>query len=194
MLRMKFQPGSALLAGMALLLSTGAQATTLRRMTLDEMTATATVVARVRCTANEVRADRGEIWTFTSFETVEALKGAPPVQFRVRLIGGRLGSLKSTVDGVPRFRDGEELILFLEPSPASALQNEWTVVSWVQGTFRVHRDPRTGRENVTQDTSGLTMFDAATQQFAPGGVRNLPLAEFKQSVAAAANRGAQRPN
>lgn len=166
-----------------------AHATTLRRMTLEEMTASASAVARVRCTGNEVLAERGEIWTLTSFETVEVLKGAPPAQLRVRLIGGRLGSLKSTVDGVPRFREGEEVILFLEP----AASGEWTVVSWVQGTFRVRRDAATGREGVTQDTSGMAIFDPSTRQFTPGGVRNLPMAEFKQRVAQAVTRG-QRPN
>lgn len=185
----KTKKASVLLASIALL-AISAGATTLKRMSLEEMTATASVVARVRCTASEVRAERGEIWTFTSFETVETLKGSPPAQFTVRLIGGRLGHLKATVDGVPRFRNGEELILFLEPAPAG----QWTVVSWVQGTFRVRHDPATGSEVVTQDTSGLAMFDARTRQFMPGGVRNLPLGEFKQRVADAAARDAQRPN
>lgn len=186
--------GSIIGLAVALLAAAAVHATTLRRMTLDEMTATASVVARVRCISNQVRAEQGEIWTFTSFETVETLKGAAPAQFHVRLIGGRLGSLKSTVDGVPRFRPGEELILFLEPSPAGARANDWTVVSWVQGTFRVGRDPASGRESVTQDTSGLAIFDPATRQFTPGGIRNLPLAEFKQRVTTAAQRGARSTN
>ncbi len=193
---MKLDRRLALLVAVMLLAIAAAQATTLRRMTLDEITATASMVARVRCVASHARAERGEIWTFTDFETLEALKGSPPAQFRVRLIGGRLGSLKSTVEGVPRFRDGEEAILFLEPAAGgstAAPTNEWTVVSWVQGTFRVHRDPH-GDANVTQDTSGLTMFDPATRQFTPGEIRNLPIAEFRQRVATAAARGMEKPN
>ncbi len=161
-----------------------AEATTLVRMNLDQLTASAAVVARTRCLSAESRLERGEIWTLTQFETVEALKGTPPPQITVRLIGGRAGHLISTVDGVPRFRAGEDAILFLHPLGSG----EWSVTSWTQGTFRVRRDSRTQRETVTQDTSGLAIFNPATRQFEPGGIKNLPLEEFRQRVREAVAR------
>ena len=164
-----------------LALALTAQATTLVRMDLQELAAAASLVARVRCVSSESRWDGEEIWTFTTFDVLETLKGSAPEQITVRLIGGRVGHLISTVDGVPRFRPGEEAVLFLEPTRAGEL----SVTGWVQGTFRIQRDLHTGRESVTQDTSGLAVFDPATRQFRPGGVRNLPLEEFKQRVAAA---------
>jgi hypothetical protein len=157
-----------------------AEATTLVQMDLDQLTASASIVARVRCLGNEVRAESGEIWTFTRFEVLETLKGTPPNEITVRLLGGRLGDLVSIVDGVPRFREGEQAFLFLEPRRAGDL----SVTSWVQGTFRVERDDLK-QERVTQDTSGLAMFDPGTRQFRPGGIRRMPVQEFRQRVQAA---------
>lgn len=179
------------IAGAVLLVALAAAvggATTLVRMDLDELAAAASVVARVRCVDNESREDGGEIWTFTRFEVVETLKGSAPREITVRLLGGRAGHLISRVEGVPRFEPGEEAFLFLEPTRAGDL----SVTSWVQGTFRIRRDPAAGREGVTQDTSGVTVFDPATRQFRAGGVRNLPVEQFRQRVREALERGARR--
>ena len=167
----------------ALSFAAAVQATTLVRMDLDQLTATASTVARVRCLGNEVRVEGGEIWTFTYFEVLETLKGSAPREITVRLLGGRIGGFVSTVDGVPRFREGEEVFLFLEPTRAGDL----SVTSWVQGTFRIERD-NLKQELVTQDTSGLAVFDPATRQFRPGGIRRLPMEEFRQRVRAAVEK------
>ncbi|MGH9793176.1 MAG: hypothetical protein ACRD5G_00260 [Candidatus Acidiferrales bacterium] len=167
-----------------LLAAAAAQATTLRRMSLDELTADSGVVARVRCMASESRWEGGRIWTFTTFEVIETLKGRAPSTIRVRLIGGRAGSLTSRVEGVPRFRAGEETFVFLAP----AAQGDWTVTGWVLGTFRLTRDKRTGQEAVTQDTAGLTLFDPITRRFEPGGVRQMPLDDFRGRVRRAVSR------
>lgn len=167
-----------------LLAVAAAQATTLRRMSLDELTADSGVVARVRCVASESRWEGGRIWTFTTFEVVETLKGSAPSTIRVRLIGGRAGSLTSRVEGVPRFSAGEEAYVFLAP----ASHGDWTVTGWALGTFRLTRDKRTGSETVTHDTAGVTLFHPATRRFERGGVRQMSLGEFRSRVAAAAAR------
>jgi hypothetical protein len=161
-----------------------ARATTFKRMDLDELAATASVIARVRCVAAESRWEGGHIWTFTTFEVVETLKGKLQGRITVRLVGGKVGHLISTVDGAPRFRSGEDAVLFLEP----VQHGEMTVVSWAQGTFRIQRDAA-GRETVTQDTSSIGLFNAATRRFEPGGVRHMPLTQFRQRVSEAVQRG-----
>lgn len=170
---------------LVLLLGAGAAAaTTLARMNLDELAAAAHVVVRARCLGNETRWERGEIWTFTSFEVIETLKGAVPRLLTVQLLGGQMEHLISTVDGVPRFRAGEEVILFLERTPA----NDFCVTSWAQGTFRIRRDAHTGQERVTQDSSRLAVYDPAAREFQTKGVRDLPIEVFRQRVAAALER------
>src|SRR5271156_6972668 len=123
--------------------ATTAVATTLERMSVAKMTQHAQLVVRAQCLGNSVAWDGGEIWTFTSFEVEDSWKGAPTgaaQQVTVRLLGGSGGHLTSTVSGVPRFRPGEEVILFLQPTA----RGDFSIVSWVQGTFRIHRDSRSG--------------------------------------------------
>jgi hypothetical protein len=158
-----------------------AGATTLARLTIEQMTAAAAVVARVHCVTSETRWDDGELWTSTTFEVIAVWKGQAPQTIVVRLIGGRAGNIISSVPDVPRFQPGEEAVLFLEPAPAG----EFTVTSWAQGTFRIRRDPRSGAERVTQDSAGLPVFDSATRQFRAGGMRGALLETLRARVEAA---------
>src|SRR5271170_1562108 len=87
-------------------------ATTLERMSVAKMTQNAQLVVRAQCLANSVAWDSGEIWTYTSFEVEDSWKGAPSgaaQQLTVRLLGGSVGNMTSTVSSVPRFRPGEEV-------------------------------------------------------------------------------------
>jgi hypothetical protein len=126
-----------------------ASATTLARMSVAQMSRTASLVVRARCISSAARRDQGEIWTFTLFAVKDTWKGNAADEIAVRTLGGSVGNITSHVAGVPVFRPGEEVVLFLEPSPAGGL----AVVSWQQGTFRVRRDARTGRDHATQDLS-----------------------------------------
>lgn len=168
-----------------LLLLAPARATTLARLTLDELAGHADAVARVRCTSANAQWIGGAIWTVTRAEVVETLKGSPPAQIEIRLPGGRVGGLATAVDGAPRFRPGEEVFVFLERSPAGG----YTVAGWVEGTFRISRDARTGAETVTQDSSAFAVFDPATRAFRPEGIRRMPLAAFRARTASAIARG-----
>ena len=123
-------------------------------------------------------------WTFTSFAIEETWKGAPPgaaAQITVRLLGGSVGNLTSTVSGVPRFHPGEAVILFLEPTP----RGDFSIVSWVQGTFRIRRDPRTGDEIAVQDTAAFDAFNPATHRFESPAVRDLSVAACSAQVKSA---------
>jgi len=163
---------------LALLVVPAALATTLARMDLDELTRTAAVVARARCLATSSRWEDGHLWTLTIFEVTEVWKSETPRTIVVRLVGGSDGHRTVQVDGVPRFRVGEEVVLFLEFSG----RGELTVTSWAQGTFRIHRNPQTREESVTQDTSGLGVLDPATRAFHPGGVRQMTMGEFREHI------------
>jgi hypothetical protein len=177
----QFSPLAFLTCGLAVLALLGAPralATTLVQMDLDQLTRTAAVVARARCLTISARWEGGHLWTLTTFEVVEVWKSQAPQTIVVRLVGGSDGHRTVRVDGVPRFRPGEEAVLFLEPSG----MGELTVTSWAQGTFRIHRDPTTRKEVVTQDSGGLGVFDPATQQFHAGGVRRMAIEPFRERV------------
>ncbi|MGH9698227.1 MAG: hypothetical protein ACRD52_02075 [Candidatus Acidiferrales bacterium] len=165
------------------------QGTTIERMSLARLSRTAPIIARARCLANATSWDAGEIWTFASFSTEEDWKGPAPAQFRVRLLGGRVGPLTSSVSGVPHFQLGEEVVLFLEPSG----RGDFRVTSWVQGTFRIHRNIGSGEELVTQDTASYAAYNPATRRYESGGVRDEGMAEFRARVNAALAGDSHRP-
>jgi hypothetical protein len=153
-------------------------------MSLAKMAQTAPLIVRARCLANSTAWDAGEIWTFTVFAIEESWKGAPPgaaAQITVRLLGGSVGDLTSTVSGVPRFYPSEEVILFLEPTS----RGDFSIVSWVQGTFRIRRDPRTGEEIAVQDSASFDAFNPAAHLFESAGSRNLSVEAFSAQVRSA---------
>jgi hypothetical protein len=136
---------------------------------------------RARCLANSTGWDAGEIWTLTNFEITETWRGSASGRIRVRLLGGKVGNLTSSVSSVPRFRPGEEVVLFLEPTK----RGDYSVVGWQEGTFRIRRDAHTGEENATQDTASLATFNPQTRRFETNGVRNLPVDSLRKQVDAA---------
>jgi len=172
----------------ALLFLPAIRATTLARLSLDQLAAGSDAVARVRFARTETRWENGSIWTVTTFDVVETLKGQLPPEIEVRLPGGRVGHLTATVEGTPKFNPGSEAVVFLQPSRAGG----FTVAGWVEGSFRISRDPRTGAETVTQDSSAFAVFDTATRTFHTEGIRRMPIERFRAQIAAAIARNAEK--
>lgn len=173
--------------GLLLTLPTS-RATTLERMSVERMSQAAKAIARVRCISNATVWQRGEIWTLTTFSVEQTWRGLLQPQITVRSLGGNIGVVSSTVSGVPRFHAGEEVVLFLEPSP----YGDYFVVSWQQGTFRIHRDRRTSDETVAQDTASYAVLDPQTRRMEASGIARMPLADFRDRVdTALATKGAQ---
>jgi hypothetical protein len=164
------------------------RATTLARLSLEQLAAGSDAVARARCTGAESRWENGSIWTVATLEVLETLKGSLPREIAVRLPGGRVGHLTASVEGTPKFHPGDDAVVFLEQSPAGG----FTVAGWVEGTFRILRDPQTGSETVTQDSSAFAVFDRATRTFRTEGIRRMPIGEFRSRIAAAVTKNEEK--
>ena len=115
------------------------------------------------------------------FDVIETLKGAPPERIVVRLPGGRVGHLATNIEAVPRFQPGEDGFLFLEKTRAG----DYAVTAWAEGIFRVKPAGHGSAATVTQDSTGLPVFDGETRSFRSEGVRRLPVAQFRERLAAA---------
>jgi len=174
------------LGGLALL-AVAASATTLSRLKLEDLAQESTAVARLRCLSATSQWEQGEIWTETRFEVLQREKGVLPGIVTVRLLGGRVGHLHSHVDEVPAFRTGEEVYLFLWAREGEPYQ----VLGWSQGTFRIVRNPQSGLEMVTQDSASSVFFDPQARAFRRGGIRNLPVALFREKLHKALRQGNQ---
>lgn len=175
------------LAGIALAAAV-ANSTTLAHMSFDELAQKSSAVARLRCQSSKSYWDGGELWTDTSFEVVERNKGLLGASVTVRMLGGRADGFTSRVDGVPAFRAGEEVYLFLWGKPGES----YRVLGWSQGTFRIIRDARTGAEKITQESSSAN-FDERTRQFRAdvqgGGIRGMAVRAFQEKLRQAIGRG-----
>ena len=160
------------------LVAIAARATTLVRLRFDELVKYSSAIARVRCIGIDARMENGEIWTDTAFEVVERDKGYLPAQIVVRQPGGKFQHLNARVEEAPEFRPGEEVYLFLWGNPGK----QYSVLGWSQGTFRIRRDLRSGKETVTQDSAETPVFDPETHGFTKTGVRNLRIDLFKDKL------------
>ena len=163
---------SLLLLGLTAAFANG---TTLASLRFEDLAQQSSAVARLRCLGSEFHWDHGELWTETRFEVLERNKGLLSGVVTVRTIGGTSGHLHSQVDGVPVFRTGEEVYLFLWERPGEP----YRVLGWAQGTFRIRRNGDSGLETVTQDSAVLPLFDPRTHTFRHGGIRNLPVEIFQ---------------
>jgi hypothetical protein len=170
--------GAALL--IICLISTSMSATTIARMNLSELAQSAQIIVRARCEGSQSQWAAGSIWTLYDFTVLETLKGAPPQLLRIRLPGGRVGHLETKIDGVPKFRAGEEVVLFAEQTSGGG----YSVTSWAPGTFRV-RGGTTGEHLLTQDTNQFAVFDPATRSFTTDGIRDISLVEFRKQISVA---------
>jgi hypothetical protein len=161
-----------------------ARATTLERMSLGQLAQAADTVVRARCASNSARWDNGAIWTFGEFDVTERFKGSPPTRIQVRSPGGRVGHASTRVEEAPEFRPGDEVVLFLE----ATADGSYGVSAWAEGTFRVRKGSGAGPELVTQDSSGIAVFDPVTRQFRAEGIRNLAWNEFQRRLVGALSR------
>lgn len=166
----------ALLA--AIIARAGAHATTIAHWSIAKMTRSADLVVRARCVANATDWDAGEIWTLTIFKVAETWKGQTTGMISVRLLGGTAGNLTSTVDGVPRFHAGEDVVLFLE----RILREEFSIVSWMQGTFRIRLEQKTNEETVAQDSAVFATYDPGTRRFEASGIRGMRVGALREQV------------
>jgi hypothetical protein len=165
------------LIGLALIAAV-AQATTLVRLRFQDLVHHSYSIARVRFLHADALVENGEIWTDTTFRVLSHNKGYLPREIVVRQPGGKFQHLHSHVDGTPEFRPGEEVYLFLSGHP----DRQFLIVGWSQGTFRIHRDLRSGGETVTQDSAETPAFDPASGAFTKTGVKNLSIDIFEQRV------------
>jgi len=145
-MRLCAHPLLGLLALVALALpARPAGATIVLEATLEDMTRVSALVVRGEVTAVTSRAEgeRGtRLVTDVTLRLAEVLKGSrEPGEFTFTVPGGQAGEYVMMIPGMPRFRVGQEVVLFLEPTAdgfvPSGLQ---------QGRFTVLREPITGRE------------------------------------------------
>lgn len=117
-----------------------ASAVSLRPLDIAQLTTQAELVIHGRVISQEVTLDETSqrVVTFTTFEVIDTLKGTTGETHRIKQLGGHLSGSDTVhrVPGVPRFVDGEELIVFL---PAVSRLGFSSPIGLTQGNYRITR-------------------------------------------------------
>jgi hypothetical protein len=140
-----------------ILLAPSARATTLVRLSLEQLSQAATLVVRGRVLAEESRWNEAhtQIVTLATVQVTQSVKGAPPAFVTIAQPGGTVGNVHLRVAGTVYFSPQDEFYFFLEPDPAEA--SRFLLVGMLQGAFRIVRDPTSGEERVIHPLSGFAV-------------------------------------
>lgn len=160
-----------------------AGASVLIHLSFDEMAEKSSAVLLGRCV--EVRsawnADRSDIVTHNVFEVREYYKGSLGRRVTITEPGGQVGNVVAAYTGIPRFRVGEEAVLFVWTDPFGT----HTVIGLTQGKFHVRRDTLTGELMLQQSFSDEPMLEPpAHSHTEPVASLAFPMAAFRSAVSA----------
>ncbi|MGH7681529.1 MAG: hypothetical protein ACRENN_06035 [Candidatus Eiseniibacteriota bacterium] len=168
-------------AAAALVSAGSASATTVQKFTMGDLAKRSASIVRAKVEGQYSRRDdiNHEIYTYTTINVLEPVKGAASEkQITIRQLGGTVGNLTSYVPGMPTFRAGEEVVLFLSQRDRAGYP--W-VMGLQQGKYSVVTGDN-GLKSVRNELSGLKLL-------APNGTtnegttsRDLPLAEFLAGI------------
>jgi hypothetical protein len=161
LLNMKSAAAAALAA--ALLVTAGlAEATTLLRMSVEDMAAAAEMVVVGEVT--EVKSSWNDanttIHTFTIFKIEQCIKGTCGETVALKQRGGTVGEMTLYIPGMPQFSKGLKALLFLEPDPEGE-PGFYYVVGMCQGMFVIETDVETGKQTAVQQ-GGASLADVDT--------------------------------
>ena len=133
----------------ALLVPSIALGTVVLALTMEELTARSALVVQARVQRSDVGWDdaHAKIWTWTELVVNQTLKGPALATVLVKQPGGVVGEVGMEVSGVATFKPGEEVVLFLEPSPDE--RGAWVPVA--MSAAKVSLEGRLAR----RDLSGL---------------------------------------
>ena len=171
----------------AMLAATDASATSMARLSMDQMVAASELI--VHGTVTEVwteRDERGNIWTRAQVEVDRVYKGDASTDLVVvDQRGGSYGGVMDVVESAPRYSVGEEAVIFLE-----TLRNGHMVsVGMLQGKFNVTMDPYQKKKVVQHFTAPYgTTYDGRFAPLPPAEGR-VTLETLEQSIEASVAQG-----
>jgi hypothetical protein len=131
-----------LLASVALLAPAGA--TTLLKMSMNDLIVQSTSIVRARITGSRTAAAGKDIYTYYQLQVSDTLKKGAILPAEFAVPGGVLGNLRQIGIGSPVLSQGQEYVLFLWTGRSGMTQ----VIGLTQGMF-----------NLTQDSSGSTVLN-----------------------------------
>ena len=178
---MKLPTALRALLPVVLLLSLSASATTMLRADLPELARSADTIVHgtVRRMESRWSGDGRRIVTDVEIQVTDALKGQPGATVLVTQPGGQVGDIGQVVHGLATFKQGEEVVLFLERRGPRAFR----VAGMTQGKYQVQRSADGTQVLAVPAPSGETLLlDPDTRQPTASTHRTLSLPELKAAI------------
>ena len=148
-----------------------AQATTLRRASLDDLIQTSTSIVRARVTASFTATKGSLIYTHYTVQVLDRWKGPVAAQVDVQIPEG---------SGTPQFVAGSEYVFFLWTGPSGANH----LLGLSQGALDVAKDAA-GNTIVVRQPSEAMVLDPATGATSSQDPLQMKLSEFAGRVSSA---------
>lgn len=147
--------------------------TTVQRMELSQLVSTSDNIVQGRVESVEARFENKAAFTYVSVIVDDPLKGEPRRAVLVRQLGGKIGALNVSAAGMPRFKPGDSVILFLR----NRRDGTFDVVGLSQGKYDIVND------SAIANVSGISVLDPKTGITSDAGfVDKAPLEEFKARI------------
>ena len=154
---------------LAIFLAITATATTVKPMTIEQLTEEASTVVEGQAAESwsTWNAQHSLIYTFTRIRVTKSLKGQSADTVLLKQLGGTANGYTQHVAGVNAMKPGDTSVLFLRPSGAN--DGTMVIVGLMQGNFRIAREAATGSTVVNNgvddvhqpSSSGVTQYRGA---------------------------------
>ncbi len=162
-----------------------AAATSLVRLSLEQLSQASTEIVRAHVVRQQSQWNSNHTWivTLTTVALDQSVKGQPPATLVLEQPGGTVGNIHVYVPGTIRFFPQSHYLLFLERSGADP--SRFLLVGMGQGAYRIYRDAMTKEERVILPFGGLfeRRRESNLGMKPPSGT--LSLSEFRRQLTAA---------
>jgi hypothetical protein len=167
-----------------------ARATTLRKLSIDDMIQQSTAIMRVKVTGSSAAFRGKDLYTSYQLQVIENMKSGStssmPQSLSVAVPGGVAGGIRQMVAGAPVLASGQEYVIFLWTSKSGLTQ----VIGLSQGLFAVTQNSA-GAAAIVRQPSISTMLNQSGQVVTdqPVSMTLTALRSEIQSVLGAVNAG-----
>jgi hypothetical protein len=169
----------------AVLMAASACATTLVRMSLDQLAEASTEIIRGHVVSQQTlwNPEHTRIYTYTTLALEQTYKGNPPSALVVQQSGGTIGKVRVFVAGSIQFHLQAGYVLFLERS--SADPSKFLLVGMMQGAYRIYRDAKTQEEKLILPLGSLTRGVPSSGAGSVIAGPAVPVPQFQREVSGA---------
>jgi hypothetical protein len=155
------------------LLVTPLFATTVQKMELPQLVSASDNVVQGRVESIEARFEDRTIHTYISVVVDDPLKGDRRRRLLIRQLGGKIGAKTVWIAGMPEFKTGDQVIVFLKDRQ----DGTFDIVGLNQGKYDIVND------YAVSNVSGVTILDPKTGRMSEMPfVDKAPLETFKAKI------------